>query len=86
MKINKEIQDEIIGYVLENHISSFTKDSIPKDESLVELDVIDSFGVVELVDYLEKNWSITIKDFEITKDKMGSINKMVLLVSSKLNR
>jgi len=78
------IKSEIIVYVLKNHISTYTKDSIPTGDSLVELGVIDSYGVVELVDYLERKWSITITDSEITRDKMGSINKMVELVLLKL--
>jgi acyl carrier protein len=79
----KTVQNAIIEYVLDNHITSYTKESIPMDESLVELGVIDSYGVVELVDYLERNWSISIEDSEITREKMGSINKMTTLVLSK---
>lgn len=83
MNDEKTVQNAIIEYVLDNHITSYTKESIPMDESLVELGVIDSYGVVELVDYLERNWTISIEDSEITREKMGSINKMTTLVLSK---
>ena len=84
MKDKTSIQKEIIVYVLENHITNYTSETMPMDESLVELGVIDSYGVVELVDYLERHWSIAIADSEITREKMGSINKMTSLVLSKL--
>ena len=78
------IRHEIIEYVLANHMSPYDKATMPLDESLVELGVLDSYGVIELVSFLEATWSITIADSEITRETMGSINKMVSLIRSKL--
>lgn len=78
------ILDAIVSYVLVNHVSSYDAQTMPLDESLVELGVLDSYGVVELVDFLETNWSITIENAEITREKMGSINKMINLVIEKI--
>jgi acyl carrier protein len=78
------VRDGIIDHVLSNFVCPFTKDTIPLDQSLVELGVLDSYGMVELVSFLETNWSLAILDSEITKEKMGSINKMVALVREKL--
>ena len=58
--------------------------SIPMDKSLVELGYIDSFGVIDLVTYFENKWKIKIENEEITKEKFGSINKMVNLICTKL--
>ena len=57
---------------------------VPLEESLMELGILDSFGVVELVSYIEGHWSIQILDSEITKEKFGGINKMASLIASKL--
>ena len=57
---------------------------IPKDKSLVELGLVDSFGVIELIGYFEKKYKIKIEDSEITKEKFGSINKMIKLVQKKI--
>ena len=57
--------------------------NIPMDKSLVELGYLDSFGVVELVSFIEKKFNIEIYDDEITKEKFGSINKMIDLISKK---
>ena len=77
------IRNKIVEYVLDNHPSSYSGDTMPLDESLGELGVLDSYGVVELVDFLENTWSIKIKDEEITREKIGSVNKMVTLVIEK---
>jgi acyl carrier protein len=78
------IRASIIEYILKNHVSPYEAATIPLDESLVELEVLDSYGVIELVAFLESNWTIKILDEEITREKMGSINKMVSLILSKL--
>jgi hypothetical protein len=41
-------------------------------------------GVVELVEFLEKRWSIVIDESEITREKMGGVIKMANLVLEKL--
>ena len=46
--------------------------------------LIDSFGVIEIISYLEKKYKIRINDNEITKEKFGSLNKMSKLVSEKI--
>ena len=45
---------------------------------------MDSFGVVDIVVFLEGQFSISINDDEITKELFGSINKMASLVENKL--
>ena len=80
---DEAIRSALIKYVLGNHISSFNADNIPLDKSLVELGVLDSFGVVELVSFIESNWGLQIMDSEITREKMGSIEKMVRLIHEK---
>jgi acyl carrier protein len=84
MKTKESIAAQITKYVISNHPCEYTEDNLPKEESLVELGVLDSYGVVELVVFLEATWSISIHDDEITREKMGSIKKMSALVVSKL--
>ncbi|MBF0582700.1 MAG: hypothetical protein HQL80_00550 [Magnetococcales bacterium] len=80
----ESIRDEIERFVLENFVSDYHPGTLPLDESLVELGILDSYGVVELVAFIEEKWSITILDAEITREKMGSVNKMSRLVLSKI--
>ena len=53
------------------------------NKSLYELGLLDSMGVIELVEFLENEFNIRIEDEEITYEKMGSINKMTELIISK---
>ena len=82
---SKEIEKDLIRYLKNgNPILDKIKD-VPLNESLVELGYIDSFGVIDLVTYLENKWKVKIENAEITKEKFGSISKMINLVYSKLS-
>ena len=78
-----DIQKKISRYVLDNFPTTYDATTLPQDTSLLELGILDSYGVIELVEYLEKEWDITILENEITTEKMGSIIKMARLVMSK---
>ncbi|MBF0417914.1 MAG: hypothetical protein HQL86_06675 [Magnetococcales bacterium] len=79
------IADQIANFVLSRYVTVYNTESLPRDSSLIELQVIDSYGMVELISFLEETWSIVIDDSDITKEKMGSINKMASIVIAKIS-
>ncbi len=81
-----EIRVAMIDYIVSQHPSKYTKETLPLDESLLELGVLDSAGVIEFIVFAEDTWNIAISDDDITKERMGSLNKMVLLVCDYLSR
>ena len=77
------IRSEITEYLKNGNPLILDLKEIPLDKSLVELGYLDSFGVVDLVVFLEGRYLISIEDEEITKENFGSINKMAQLVHDK---
>jgi acyl carrier protein len=57
---------------------------IPLDRSLVEIGYLDSFGIIELVDAMEKNWKIRIDVADINRERFGSIQKMAKVIGEKI--
>jgi acyl carrier protein len=81
--VNPELADitsVLIDYILSHHPSRFNHETLPRDESLLELQVLDSAGVIEFIVFAETTWGIEISDEDITKERMGSLNKMAGLV------
>ena len=79
------LMKELSNYIVMNHPSDYGLDTLPQEESLVELGVLDSYGVIELVEYIEETWSCHIEDEEISREQMGSIRKMAILIASKID-
>ena len=80
----KEVEKDLINYLKNGNPLIAKLDSIPKNESLVELGYMDSFGIIDLVTYFENKWKIKIENDEITPEFFGSINKMLEMLEQKI--
>ncbi len=85
MKNNNQIKKEIIDYFKLGNPKLKNLKKFPTSESLISLGYVDSFGIIESISFLEKNFKIKIKEDEITLDNLGSIDLMSQLVFKKLN-
>jgi acyl carrier protein len=78
-----QAQEEVAGFILENFLFG-DKQRLPKnDASLIENGVVDSTGILELIDFLEKKYSISVDERETTPDNLDSIEKIVLFLKKK---
>lgn len=53
------------------------------DESLVESGIIDSLGIMKLVQFIETEFGIVIEDAELTPDNFDTVDEIVKLLESK---
>jgi acyl carrier protein len=56
---------------------------IGEDDSLLERGVIDSIGVMELIEFIETQFGVAIEDQDITEQNMGSLRAIGAFVSSR---
>jgi acyl carrier protein len=82
----KKTLDPCIQSILDYLRTSVVLDpaeEIPLDESLLETRVLDSYGIVDLLTFIEREFGLTIPDADVTKEKMGSIRKMAQYVETR---
>ena len=75
----------IKNYILENFLFTDDSDELSNDQSLFDTGIIDSFGVVELIKFLETQFKIKILTKEISPVNLGSINKIESFIQNKEN-
>lgn len=56
------------------------KKTIDPDEDLLEQGIIDSLGLMKLIEVMERTFDINISDDEIVPDNFQSLNTMAKLV------
>src|SRR5262245_61835645 len=83
---HEEVVKAVVQYVVSQHPSKYTEATLPRDQSLLELGVLDSAGVIELLVFVESTWGIEISDEDITTERIGSLNKLAALVQEYLAR
>ena len=80
------IKSDLLSFLKKGNPLIANQKSFPYNKSLVELGLMDSFGIIEVITYLEKKYKISVNDNEITKEKFGSFNKMVNLTFNKIKK
>jgi acyl carrier protein len=76
----QEIKDIVGQFITKNFIFNHKNENI----SLYEKEIIDSTGVLELVDFLEEKFGIKIEDEELVPDNLDSIVKISVFIKRKI--
>ena len=77
------MRDKIKAFVVENFL--FGKaDGLEDDTSFLEEGIIDSTGILELVSFLEEDYSISVEDEELVPENLDSINNVVEYLKRKI--
>ena len=76
--------DIIRNYIVENFL--FGDDNgLQDDTSFLDEGIMDSTAALELVDFIEKEFSITVDDEEVIPDNLDSIQNVVNFLKEKIN-
>ena len=77
------VRDELYEYINENFLYLQPDLELSDEDRFLELGVIDSTGVVELVTEVEERYGVTVEDVEITEEHFGSLRGLVDYVAGK---
>ena len=79
-----ETGKKIREFVVENFLFG-NDDGLKDDTSFLDEGVIDSTGILELVNFLEEEFEISVEDEELIPENLDSINNVVTYLQGKLN-
>ncbi len=72
-------------YITENFLPSSGLDSFENEDSFMEKGIIDSTGVLELLEFIEERFNIRVEDEEVIPDNLDSLKKLSLFIKKKLD-
>ena len=78
-----EIVDRVRAYVRDNFLYMRPDWPLPDDAPLLGSGVVDSIGVVELVEFVEREFAVTIPEEEITERHFGTLRAIATFVAAK---
>ena len=77
------IEAEVRQFILDNFLFGRTEVEVSSDASFLDLGIIDSTGVLELVTFLEDKYQIKIEDEELVPANLDSLNGITRFVEAK---
>ena len=78
------LKDKLRLFVLDNFLFTEDQDELKNDDSFMDKNIVDSTGILEIIEFLEEECSIKIEDEEMIPDNLDSIQKIVSFVEHKL--
>lgn len=77
------IEAEVRRYVMDNLLFGRTEVELGGDTSFLESGIIDSTGVLELVQFLEETFQVKVEDEDLIPANLDSVNALTRFVENK---
>ncbi len=75
-----ETRSDIKHFIVENFMMGKNSEELTDSGSLLDLGIIDSTGVLELVAFLEEKFGFSVEDDDLVPDNLDSIDNLVRYV------
>lgn len=76
-------EQKLRDYILENFLFTDDQSALNNEDSFLEKGIIDSTGILEVIYFLEDEFSIKINDEEMLPENLDSVNNIVNFVTQK---
>ena len=80
-----EIVEKLRQY-MEKNFPLFSLQDVSMSDDLIEKGIIDSLGYLEIINYVEDKFDITVKDSEVTPENFQSIDTIASYIQNRLSR
>ena len=82
--MSQETMDQFLDFVSRNFLVE--KEEIELDKSLIDEGIIDSFGLLEIASFIEKEFGIIVAEEQMNRDNFGSALKIVDFIEREKKR
>ncbi len=79
----RDTKQKIKEFIIENFLFG-NDEGLKDDTSFLEEGIIDSTGILELVNYLEEEFEISVDDEELIPENLDSIDNVTAYLTKKL--
>ncbi len=76
------IKDRLRAFIIENFLFGDTDYALEDDASLIDNDVMDSTGVLELIAFIDEAFGIKMADADIVPANLDSLSKITAYVTA----
>ena len=71
----QEIQEKLLSFITSSFMVE--RDEIDLDKSMIDEGIIDSFGLIEIASFMEREFKMKISEEQMIRSNFGSVHKIV---------
>lgn len=79
MSLNQEIKQ----FILKNYLFSDDDSALSNEDSLMQKGIVDSTGILELVNHIEETYKLKVADEEMVPENFDSVLNIVNFIGRK---
>lgn len=77
------VEASIRNFILENYLFTDDQTTLNSEDSFLEKGILDSTGILEVINFLEETYGIKIQDSDMTPENLDSVNNIVAFIERK---
>lgn len=77
------MRDQIRKFIFDNFLFGAEDSSLSDDSSFLEQSIIDSTGILELVNFLDESFGIKVEDSELVPENLDSVSRILAFIERK---
>lgn len=72
-------------FILENYLFTDDESELTDEASFLEQGILDSMGILELIDFLKEQYAVVVEDDEMVPDNLDSIDNLMQYLGGKVS-
>ena len=81
---DQAIKSTMKGFITDTFLPSADLESFNDNDSFMETGIIDSTGVLELLEFIEETFEIRVEDEEVVPANLDSLEKLAVFIKRKV--
>lgn len=81
----QQIEQEVRQFVIENFVFESDGSSFSNDDSFFDTGLLDSLGVLTLVEFVKQKYGVCVEDDELLPENWDSVNRIATFVETRLS-
>ncbi|MDH5766917.1 MAG: acyl carrier protein [Gammaproteobacteria bacterium] len=77
------MKDKLRLYILENFLFTDDQSELKDDDSFMDQGIMDSTGILELIFFIEDEFSVKVENEEMIPENLDSVNRVVNFINKK---
>ncbi|WP_321390989.1 acyl carrier protein [uncultured Desulfuromusa sp.] len=77
-----DVKNKIRTFIVENYLFG-DDEGLEENTSFLDEGIVDSTGILELIEFISEDFSITVEDDELIPENLDSINNVTAFIGRK---
>jgi acyl carrier protein len=82
----QQIEQEVRQFVIDNFVRAAGDADFSDEDSFLETGLVDSMGILNLVEFVREKFSVSIADEELVPEYWDSVRRVAEFIQSKLRQ